>query len=303
MKQVPIKNSLMLLLTATIWGVAFVAQQVGMDFVGPFAFNTIRCFLGGLVLIPVILMINRKKDPAELASKKRMTWIGGACCGVVMFFAANLQQLGIQYTNAGKAGFITALYIVIVPILGIFLHKKAGLRIWISVAISVVGLYLLCMKDSFALSKGDFLIFLCAIGFSFHILVIDHFGEKADGVKMSCIQFFVAGILTAVCMFGFETLPTMTDLYAARYPILYAGILSSGVAFTLQICGQKNMNPTVASLIMSLESVISVIAAWILLGQVLSTREIMGCVLMFTAIVLAQIPAKEKKVLVATPLE
>lgn len=303
MKHIPIKNMTLLLITALIWGTAFVAQQVGMNYVGPFTFSAVRCTLGGLVLIPVIVLINHFKSMEQKQSEgQRDTLIGGLLCGLILCVASNLQQIGIQYTTVGKAGFITALYIVIVPILGIFLKKKAGVKLWVSVLIAMLGLYLLCMNGRFSLDFGDSLVFLCAVVFSVHILVIDYFSPKVDGVKMSCIQFIVAGVLSAGCMLLFESTPTMEMIYAARIPILYAAILSCGVAYTLQIVGQKNVNPTVASLILSLEAVISVIAAWIILQQSMSSREIFGAGLMFAAIILAQLPEKNRQRMVKAEL-
>ena len=199
-----------------------------------------------------------------------------------------------MYTTVGKAGFITAFYIVIVPVLGIFLHKKIKWKVWMAVLLALVGLYFLCITESFSIGKGDILVFLCALVFSVHILVIDHFSPKVDGVKMSCIQFFVCGLLCAVPMLLFET-PDITQLLAAWKPVLDAGIMSSGVAYTLQIVGQKGMNPTVASLILSLEAVVSVLAGFVMLDQQLTMRETMGCAFMFCAIVLAQLPQKNIK--------
>lgn len=295
MKTMSAKNSLALFLAALIWGTAFVAQQVGMDHMGPLSFSALRCTLGGLVLIPVLLIFRKVRGPASATGlSMKLGLIGGLCCGVLLCVASNLQQVGIQYTTVGKAGFITALYIVIVPIFGLFLKKPAGLKLWISVAVAVAGLYLLCMTDSFALSTGDFYIFLCAIMFSVHILVIDYFSPKVDGVLMSCIQFLVAGGLSAVGMLIWETAPGWGAITASWLPIVYAGVMSCGVAYTFQILGQRNVNPTIASLILSLESVISVLAGWVLLGQTMSPREIGGCVLMFAAIILAQLPERRK---------
>lgn len=296
-QQIPLKNSLILLLTATIWGVAFVAQSVGMDYVGGFTFNWVRSIIGGIVLLPVIYFLNRQKAPEALtpeekkASRKTLL-TGGVCCGICLCLASNFQQFGIKYTSVGKAGFITACYIVIVPILGLFLKKKCSPYIWAAVAMAVAGLYLLCITDGFSIGKGDFLVMVCAVLFSLHILVIDYFSPKVDGVKMSCIQFFVCGILSGIPALIFEH-PQLSSILAAWQPILYAGVMSCGVAYTLQIVGQKNMNPTVASLILSLESCISVLAGWIILEQRLSGREIAGCVIMFAAIILAQLPQKE----------
>ena len=296
--KIPLKNSLLLLLTAAIWGVAFVAQSVGMDYVGAFTFNSVRSIIGSLVLIPVILFLNRQKPASaqtDLQKKEnRRTLItGGVCCGICLCLASNFQQFGIKYTTVGKAGFITACYIVIVPVLGLFLKQKCGPFVWAAVVMAVIGLYLLCIKDGFSIGTGDILVMICALLFSIHILVIDHFSPMVDGVKMSCIQFLVCGILSGIPALLLES-PSLSSILAAWQPILYAGVLSCGVAYTLQIIGQKNMNPTVASLILSLESCISVLAGWIILKQQLSLREFVGCAVMFAAIILAQLPQKAK---------
>lgn len=297
MKQ-QIKSSLILLLTATIWGSAFVAQSVGMEYIGPFTFNAIRCVLGGLVLIPVILLLNKKKGAGTESQEKedkKTLWAGGIACGVILCIASNLQQFGIMEASVGKSGFFTALYIVMIPVIGIFIGKRPGIKLWFCVALAVVGMYLLCMKDgSFTIERADIMLLLCALAFSFHILVVDYFSPKVDGVKMSCIQFFVCGVLSAVGMLFTET-PDISNIQAAWLPLLYAGLLSCGVGYTLQIVGQKGINPVIASLIMSLESVISALAGWVILGQVLSPKEIIGCVLMFAAIIITQIPIGNKK--------
>ncbi len=291
MKKGQLGNSLLLLLTATIWGIAFVAQSVGLEHVEPFTFTFARSIIGGLVLIPCIFLL-RKWKPG-FATKTE--WIGGICCGIALCAASNFQQVGIKYTTVGKAGFITALYVVLVPILGIFLRKKVSALVWFCVALSVSGLYLLCIpKGEFSLGFGDVLVLVCALLFSFHILVIDYFSPKGDGVVISCIQFFVCGILSGIIMLFTEE-PSVGNIMAAKIPILYAGVLSSGVAYTLQVVAQKKVNPTVASLIMCLESVVAVLAGWLLLHEALSTRELAGCLLMFVAIVLAQIPLPQKK--------
>ena len=313
MKKTQIRSSLLLFLTAGIRGVAFVAQSVGMDYVGPLTFNCIRSLLGGAVLIPFILLrgtSSPKGQRMQVASSKRSgidkeLIAGGVSCGVLLCLATNFQQVGIAYTTVGKAGFITALYIVIVPIIGLFFHKKCGPLIWLGVVLAVAGLYFLCMAGAggaaevenriwrgIPVGKGDFLVFICALLFSAHIMVIDYFTERVDGVKMSCIQFFVCGILSGAAMFLAEE-PQIAQILAAWKPIGYAGVLSCGVAYTLQIVGQKGMQPTVASLILSLESVISVLAGMILLGQALSWQETLGCMLMFAAILLAQLAPKE----------
>lgn len=298
------KNALMLMVAALIWGVAFVAQSVGMEYVGPFTFNGVRCFVGALALLPVIWFFDRKKkleeksgaqenlQETQVESRKTLL-MGGLCCGFFLFLASSLQQIGIQYTTTGKAGFVTAFYIVIVPVLGIFLHKKVSGNVWIAVVLALAGLYFLCMTESFHIAKGDIYIFACAIVFSIQILMVDHFAPKVDGVKLSCLEFFVCGVLSLFFMFTLEN-PTLSGILAAGIPILYAGVLSCGVAYTFQILGQKDSNPAIASLIMSLESTFSVLAGWSLLHETLSTREAIGCIFMFAAILLAQLPEKKK---------
>lgn len=290
----------MLILTALIWGSAFVAQSVGMDYVEPFTFLAARSVIGGLVLIPIIPMLDlwkKKNGQAVEAPKtkeeKKVLLIGGICCGIALYAASAFQQFGISFTTVGKAGFITAMYIVLVPILGIFLKKKIGIKVAVSVVMAVIGLYLLCITDGFSLGLGDALVLVCAFLYSIHILVIDYFSPKVDGVRMSCIQFFTCGLISIVCMLIWEE-PTVANILAAWKPILYAGVLSSGVAYTLQVVAQKNVDPTMASLVLSLESVFSVLAGWVILHQVLSGREIFGCVLMFTAIILAQLPERKQ---------
>lgn len=292
------KNAFMLVLTAFIWGTAFVAQSMGMDYLGPFTFNGVRSLIGGAALLPCIAflkLLNGKNTAAFINGNRKDLLIGGIACGLLLFAATSLQQIGIQYTTAGKAGFITAFYIVIVPVLGIFLRKRIGWKVWIAVVIALFGLYFLCITEHFTVGKGDILIFVCALIFSLHILVIDRFSPKVDGVKMSCIQFFVCGIASMPFMFVLET-PRLGAMIEGWMPLMYAGVLSCGVAYTLQIIGQKNVNPAVASLILSLESCFSVLAGWIVLGERLSRREFAGCVLMFVAIILAQLPEKERQI-------
>ena len=307
MNKYVLRQSLLLLLTAAIWGFAFVAQSVGMEYIGSFTFNAVRNLLAVIVLIPCIAVMNKTgarekdadKENGKVVNKKeqgsnKTLIIGGICCGTLLCIASNLQQFGLKQTTVGKTGFITTMYIVLVPILGIFLKKKVAGRVWVSVVIAVAGLYMLCMTGGgFYLQKGDALVMLCAVVFSIHILTIDYFAQKVDGVKMACIQFFVCSLLSAICMLIFEE-PKLELILQAWLPILYAGVMSCGVGYTLQIVGQKGMNPTVASLILSLESVISVIAGWAILGQALSVRELIGCGLMFIAIVLVQLPEREK---------
>ena len=293
------KGTILLLITALIWGAAFVAQSVGMDYIGPFTFSAARDVIAIIVLIPVILLFTDKGTdgtyPPILQQLKpdRITLIGGAWCGLVLGAADTLQQVGISMTTAGKAGFITALYIILVPFMGHFMGHKVPRIIVICVTLAIAGFYLLCINGDFQVSFGDFLVLCCAVFFALHILVIDHFLlKKANSIKLSWVQFATAFLFSGTLTVLFEQ-PDWSALWAAKWPLLYAGGLSSGVAYTLQIVGQKNMNPTVASLILSLESCISVLAGWIILGQHLSSREIFGCVLMFGAIILAQLPQKE----------
>lgn len=314
MNKFVLRQSVLLFLTAVIWGVAFVAQSAGMEYVGPFTYNGVRCILGGLVLIPCIALLDRMQQTSQdkdslirqdsiTREKKDNSWsdrgllMGGICCGVILFAASNFQQFGIQYTSVGKAGFITAMYILPVPVMGLFIHKKVGFKVWVGVAFAVCGLYLLCMKNGLKLEKGDTMVLICAFIFSLHILVIDYFSPKVDGVRMSCIQFWVCGILSLVCAFLFET-PDLGSIVAAWQPVCYGGIMSCGVAYTLQIVGQKDMNPTVASLILSLESVVSVIAGFLILHQTMSRRELLGCCMMVIAIVLAQLPNRNRKCMI-----
>lgn len=296
------RSNILLLITAAIWGSAFVAQKSGMDYIGPLTYGGIRTFIGGLALIPVILFLDKgksktevKKTPEEEAAEKKLLIIGGICCGLALFVASTLQQYGVSYTTAGKAGFITTLYVVMVPIFSVVLRKKVRPIIWLCVLMGATGLYLLCMTDaSFKLQFGDTLVLLCAVGFSVHILVIDYFAPKVDGVKMSCIQFLVAGAIGIIGMFIFEE-PKIDAILDCWLPILYAGVLSSGVGYTLQIVAQKDAEPTVASLLMSLESVFAVIAGAIILHESMSPRELIGCAVIFAAVIIAQLPSKEER--------
>lgn len=306
------KNTIMLFLAAIIWGFAFAAQSAGMDYVGPFTFNAVRCLVGAIVLVPVALLWKQSDGKTEESSrestrvetiKQKDSWfrrnktllVGGISCGIFLGVATNLQQVGILSTSVGKAGFLTALYIVLVPVAGLFFKKKCPVTVWFGVVCSFIGLYLLCITGgNFSLATGDILIICCAVVFTGHILVIDYFSPKVNGVWMSCIQFFVASIISAIPMVFTET-PTWESIFAAKLPILYAGGMSCGVAYTLQILGQKNYNPTIAVLILSLESCFSVLGGFVFLQETLTARELFGCVLMFAAIILAQLPGKTKQ--------
>lgn len=286
-----LRQSALLFMTATIWGFAFVAQSVGMDYVGPYTFIAARNVIALAVLLPWVAVTKKRSGSGKKEDHKSLL-IGGICCGICLFAASALQQIGMKYTTVGKAGFITAMYMVLVPVFGIFLKKKTGLRVWIAVGLASLGLYLLCItRGDFGFQKGDIYILGCAAVFAMHILFVDHFSPLVDGVKLSCVQFAANAVLGTVMMLLLEQ-PDPSDVAAAWLPIVYAGALSSGAGYTLQIIGQKGMNPTAASLILSLESVISVIAGWLLLHQTLTVRELAGCALAFAAIILVQLPVK-----------
>ncbi|MBO7429934.1 MAG: DMT family transporter [Spirochaetia bacterium] len=293
MKNKKLAGSLLLLLTAFIWGCAFVSQRIGMSYVGPFTFNSIRTFIGGLFLIPFIPVFCRSKPMFPPAGSERKVLLsGGVVCGLLLCLATNLQQVGIQYTSAGKAGFITSLYIVLVPCLGLFIGQRIGKALWAAVVLAVCGLYLLCIGERFALERGDLYILLCALTFAFHILAVGYFATRTDGVKLSCLQFLISGAVGMVFMFIFET-PHIKDIMACMLPILYAGIFSCGLAYTFQIIGQKHVPPAVASLLMSFESVFAALSGWVILKEHFSLKELTGCLLMFAAVILAQLPEKK----------
>lgn len=300
MKTNRIRQNVFPVLAALIWGTAFVAQSVSTEFVGPFTFNAARSVVAFFFLLALCLLLRAKRQrdsggsvQSDPTAKKNLI-VAGLCCGAALTVAAFLQQKGLETTTSGKAGFITALYIVIVPIMGIFLKKKAPRIIWVSVALAVVGLYFLCITEGFSVTIGDFYTLLCAVCFAVHILVIDYFGQFVDGVELSCAQFCVAGVLSGIGMLVTET-PSVEAILACIGPILYVGILSSGVAYTLQILAQKDSNPTVVSLLLSLESVFATLAGAIILHDRMSGKEYFGCVLMLAAVVLAQLPEKKKE--------
>lgn len=305
MKNKSLQGELLLLLTALIWGTAFVAQRVGVNLIEPFTFNSIRMFIGTITLLPCIYFFSERPKKTSGSSlsknikKQKKLLLGGISCGVILYIAGGLQQIALQYTTVSKAGFITALYIIIVPLLGIFIKKRPGGLLWFSVILAVYGMYLLCITGDFQISFGDGLMLLCALFFSLHILVIEYYSPFVNGIKMSCIQFFICGLLSTVTMFLLET-PNLAFIRQAWFPLLYTGVMSCGIAYTLQILGQKQVDSVVASLIMSLESVFATIAGWLLLGESLSKREMTGCIFVFIAIIFAQLPSsalslKEKK--------
>jgi len=297
MKRYDFRGPLFLFAAALIWGFAFVAQSVGMDYVGPFTFTGARSILATVVLFPAILCIDgvKKKKGTYVKEDKKTLLCGGVVCGIFLCIATNLQQIGLLSTTVGKSGFITAMYIILVPILGLFIRKKVGLRVWIGVVLSVVALYLLCITESFSVEFGDFLTLMCALCFAFQILSVDYFGKRVDGVKLSCVQFLVSGIISFIPALIFENV-SIASMGDAWITIAYAGIMSSGVAYTFQIVGQKHMtNPSAGALIMSLESVVSVLAGFLLLHQMLSFKELAGCVIMFVAVIMAQLPERKKE--------
>ncbi len=292
----PAKNFVFLLLASFIWGTAFVGQAIGMEYLPPFTFTAGRSFLGAALLIPAIWFFDRFKTPERRAQDRtpearRNAVAGGIVCGAALFAAESFQQFGLIYTAVGKAGFITALYIIAVPLIAlVFLKKKSSALLWIAVCIAVAGLYFLSVKDDFSVGPGDLLCMICAVCYAVQILAVDRFVPKTDGVMLSCVMFLTGGVLGTVFTLLFEPGVTLEAFKKAAPAVLYVGILSNGIAYTLQVLGQRGANPTIASLTMSLESVFAVLSGWAVLGQTLSARELFGCVLMGAAIVLAQLP-------------
>jgi len=294
-----VRQNVMPVLAALIWGTAFAAQSVCAPYVPPFAFNAIRSLIAFVLLIFVSRAFDRaavRRGRTPEKTDRKSLLLGALCTGAFLAVASNLQQAGLADTSAGKAGFITALYVVLVPVLGIFLHRRASGQVWVSIAIAVAGLYLLCLKagEGFHLQTSDLYILLCAFFFACQIMSIDRFGANVDGIKLSCAQFLVAGVISALLSALFETV-VWANVFDHIWPILYVAVFSSCVAYTLQILSQKDSDPTVVTLLLSLESVFSVLAGAILLHDRLSGREYLGCVLMFAAVVLAQIPLKKRK--------
>lgn len=287
-----------LLLAAVIWGTSFVAQDVGMEHVEAFTYNGIRMLMGAAVLIPVILFMQLKKRKTSECVKKEQIYVqakSGIICGLILFCASNLQQFAFNYIPegaSGKIGFITALYMLLVPIFALFLGQKQRLIVWLAVIMGCVGAYLLCVDSVMTIGFGELLTLGCAVFFAIHILYIDSVTDKVDGVILSATQFLVVGVLSVICMFIFET-PRVENINTAIVPILYSGVMSSGVAYTLQIVGQKHTKPAIASLLMCLESVFAVLAGWVILGDNLEPREYIGCAIMFAAIILTNLPERK----------
>ncbi len=294
------RGVILLLITSFIWGIAFVAQSVGMDHVEPFTFIAVRNYIACMFLIPCIAFLDKVQGykpsiwgRAKTFEQRRTLLVGSVIIGLLLTVAGGLQQVGILFTTVGKTGFITTLYIIIVPILGLFLGKRISFQVGIAVLLAVVGMYLLCITESFTLNRGDFIVLLCAIGFSVHILFIEKFAPRTDNVRLAWIQFFICAVISTVIMFIFEK-PTWHNIRSAAVPILFAGVLSSGIGYTFQILGQKYLSATVSSLIFSAESVFAVLAGWLILSEVMTIREIAGCTIMLLAIVLAQIPSVKR---------
>lgn len=286
-----LKGTFALLFATIIWGSAFIAQSVGMEYIGPFTFQTVRCLLAVIFLFPLSYLFEKDKKQFPSKWKNPKLWKTGAVCGTALFVAAGLQQMGLVYTSAGKAGFITAMYIVLVPVAGLFLKQRPPLSAWLSVAIAVAGLYLLSCVGVTQINKGDLLLLGCALGFTVQITLIDRLAGDLDGIRLNCVQSLTCAALSALCMLATET-PDVQNILNCWLPLGYAGILSMGVAYSLQIIGQKELNPTTASLLMSLESVFAVLFGWLILNEAMTPYEFAGCCLVFAAVILSQIPTK-----------
>ncbi len=290
------RNSFLLFLTACIWGLAFVSQSKGMEYMDPFTFNGVRSLIGaGSLLVFILLRAKLAKSSVQKINWK-VTLHAGLLCGIALTIASTLQQFGIVYTTVGKAGFITTLYIIFVPMAGVLFGRRASKVVWVAALMAAVGMYLLCMSEDFSVNFGDVLIFICALFFTVHIMIIDHFSPKTDGVVVSCIQFLVCGVLCMTGAFVWGT-PTWSQVVSGTGTLLYAGVMSCGVAYTLQIVGQNGVNPTVAALLLSLESVVATVAGVIafrlgFLGtdQSMTMRQVAGCIIVFTAVILVQLP-------------
>lgn len=295
-----IRGAVLLFITAFIWGGAFVAQDMGLEYVGPFTFTAIRFLMGGIFLFIVSVIVDLVKikklhveyKKEEKKKKIKTTIKGGVLCGIVLFVGSNLQQIGIVYTTAGKCAFISAFYIVIVPIIGLVFKKKCDVTVYVAVAIALVGMYFLCLGEGFGkLNVGDAITFVSSFIFALHIITVDKFITECDGIKLSALQCLTCSVLSFILTAIFEK-PTLSGITGAIMPLLFAGVMSAGIAYTFQILGQKDLNPTVASLIMSFESVAGALFSFIVLKQTMTTKEVIGCVITFIAVILAQIPIK-----------
>lgn len=296
MKKSSAGSSFLLFLTACIWGLAFVSQSKGMEYMQPFTFNGVRSIIGALSLVIYLLFTGKLTKGKFTRTQWMRNLRAGLCCGLALTVASTLQQFGIKYTTVGKAGFITTLYIIFVPLAGVFLKKKVAPVVWAAAVMAAIGMYLLCMTESLVLNSGDIMVFLCAVVFAVHIMVVDYFAEDTDGTVVSCIQFLVCGIVCTVCAVIWEQ-PEISQITGGMTALLYAGVMSCGVAYTLQIVGQKGVNPTVAALILSLESVVAAVSGWFAYeigflkeDQTLTGKQILGCVIVFAAVILVQLP-------------
>ena len=292
-----LSGSIFLLLATIIWGSAFVSQSVGMDHIGPYTFQAIRCAMAALGLLPFIWLFDRKKQDGKTFLSRfcdKRLWLAGICCAIPLCAAVNLQQVALIWTDAGKAGFLTAMYILFVPILGLFIKRRPSSMIPVCVVLGMVGLYFLSWNGNMTIATGDLLLLGCAVAFAVQILFVDHFAPTVDPLRLNCLQAGLCGIGSAIIMFCTET-PTMDGIGAAMLPMYHAGFLSMGAAYSLQIIGKKHLDPAPASLIMSLESVFAAIFGWIILNEQMSATELLGCVLVFAAVILSQIPIKTKK--------
>ena len=288
---------LLLTLTALIWGGGFVSQSIGADFVGPFTFLALRSWIASVAMLPVLYLLVFKKTRSEAPEKKTLNAYslkGGFVCGLFLFSASAVQQMGIAYTTTAKAGFLTAMYVVMVPLLLVFFGKSVEKRIWLCVALTALGLYLLCLKDGLEFQYGDILMIICALLFAIQIMSINHFIKKVEAVLLAWFEFFFTAVFSTVFMLIFES-NSIESLKAAAPSILFAGCLSSAVGYTLQVVGQKGLKPTIASIVMSLESVFSALLGWLILGQKLSLRELSGCILIFAAIIISQLSGSQRR--------
>ena len=307
MKKQPLKGTILLLIASVIWGTAFVAQSMGSNHLNAFAFNGLRNFIGAFTLLPVLIwkLFTTPNESKSICDKIKVLFnkdllLGGLTCGLSLCVASNFQQMGLETSTVGKSAFITTLYIVFVPLVGLFFKKKLPVRVWVGVILAIIGLYLLCMKDEvFVLSTGDIFLLLSAFFFTIQITAVDYFVPKVDGIALSMMQFLVTAIFSCIGML-FTEIPTMNNVFDAALPLLYTGVISCGIAYTFQIIGQVHLPPTVASLIMSLESVFAALAGWIILKEVLSTKELVGCGLVFTAVILTQLPMPASNIITNT---
>lgn len=303
MEKNKLAGNFFLLMTALVWGLAFVAQRVGMDYVGPLTFTALRFWLGAAVLLPVLYFMDKKSiswksaspgDDEDNAVKNKTLIKAGVICGTILFVASILQQYGLVFTTAGKTGFITALYIILVPIFGLALKHKPGIMSWIGVVLGTIGLYYLTITETFTIARGDFVVLIGAFFWAGHVLFIDHFNPYVDPIKLSITQFVVCAFLATIGMFLFET-PSLQAIISGVVPLLYAGILSCGGGFTFQILGQRHTSPTVASLILSLEAVFGAVFGFLLLHEIMSPRELAGCMLLFSAVIISQLPQRKAR--------